>query len=84
MLQVGMIDHPCGLKTPGVLTFSVFRPGCRPFLPEAAAAVVAAGSQRVLRLLWLWWSRPMGSLDEFTTRFRTYFGGDWDVHCTGF
>ena len=29
------------------------------------------------------WSKPMGShfgVGEFTTHFRTYFSGDWDVH----
>ena len=33
--------------------------------------------------LWLWLSKPMGShfgVGEFTTHFRTYFSGDWDVH----
>ena len=34
---------------------------------------------------WLWWSKPLKGIiligiGEFTTHFRTYFSGDWDVH----
>ena len=31
----------------------------------------------------MWLSKPMGyhfGVGEFTTHFRTYFSGDWDVH----
>ena len=33
--------------------------------------------------IWLWLSKPMGShfgVGEFTTHFRTYFSGIWEVH----
>ena len=36
---------------------------------------------------WLWVKTVLGSdfgVGEFTTHFRTYFSGDWDVHCTKF
>ena len=32
--------------------------------------------------MWLWWSKSIRShfgVGEFTTHFRTYFSGDWDV-----
>ena len=38
-----------------------------------------------LQRLWLWWSKPFKGIPfwlvgEFTTHFRAYFSGDWDVH----
>ena len=35
------------------------------------------------RRVWPWWSKPMVShfgVGVFTTHFRPYFSGDWDVH----
>ena len=35
------------------------------------------------RAMWLWLSKPFWDplgVGEFTTNFRTYFSGDWEVH----
>ena len=42
------------------------------------------GSEGEKRATWRWskpwWLIPFWLVGEFTTRFRTYFSGDWDVH----
>ena len=48
---------------------------------EARAFQSAVG----LRSVWLRWSKPFWDIPswlvgEFTTRFGTYVGGDWEVH----
>ena len=62
---------------------------CQPLSPASGIHVRTRGRSRssglelALRGIWLWLSKPMGShfgVGEFTTNFRIYFSGDWDVH----